>query len=154
MSARHAIVTLTCLTAAGLIAVGVAELPGSSSTSSTAARLTPARTSILLAGSPPPLAALHEQGGALLEGGARALRARLRALKGYPVVINKWASWCVPCKDEFGALQRVASLRAPVAFSESTPKAAPRRPAALRSTGELPGYTTRGRGGGATFVTR
>ena len=25
------------------------------------------------------------------------------------MVINKWASWCVPCKEEFGAFQRVSA---------------------------------------------
>jgi cytochrome c biogenesis protein CcmG, thiol:disulfide interchange protein DsbE len=110
MTARSAIVTLACLAAVGVIAVGVAELPGGSSTSGpAAAQLTAAQASALLAGSPPPLAALHEQGSALLEGSARALHARLGALKGYPVVINKWASWCVPCKDEFGAFQRASA---------------------------------------------
>jgi cytochrome c biogenesis protein CcmG/thiol:disulfide interchange protein DsbE len=110
MTPRRAIVTLACLAVAGLIAVGVAELPGGSSTSgSTAARLTPAQTGALLAGSPPPLAGLHEQGGALLESGAPALYARLAELKGYPVVINKWASWCIPCKEEFGAFQRASA---------------------------------------------
>jgi cytochrome oxidase Cu insertion factor (SCO1/SenC/PrrC family)/thiol-disulfide isomerase/thioredoxin len=54
-----------------------------------------------LAGSPPPLASLHRQAGQLL-GGVQDLRARLRALRGYPVVINAWASWCVPCRSEFG----------------------------------------------------
>ena len=110
MTIRRAIVTLLCLAAAGLIAVGLAELPNSSSPSgSTAARLTAAQTSALLAGSPPPLAALHKQGGALLEGDEQALHARLASLKGYPVVINKWASWCVPCKDELAAFQRASA---------------------------------------------
>lgn len=53
-----------------------------------------------LAGSPPPLAALHRQAGQLL-GGVQALTARLHALRGYPVVINAWASWCMPCRTEF-----------------------------------------------------
>jgi thiol-disulfide isomerase/thioredoxin len=110
MTPRRAIVTLTCLAVAGLIAVGVAELPRDSSTmGSPAERLTPAQTRALLAGSPPLLAALHDQSSTLLEEDAHTLHERLGTLKGYPVVINKWASWCVPCKEEFGAFQRVSA---------------------------------------------
>jgi len=54
----------------------------------------------VLAGSPPTLAALHRQASRLL-GSSNGLRARLRALRGYPVVINAWASWCTPCQEEF-----------------------------------------------------
>ena len=64
-----------------------------------------------LAGAPAPLAALHAQSSALLEGGVPAFERRLAALKGTPVVINKWASWCNPCRAEFPAFQRVATER-------------------------------------------
>jgi thiol-disulfide isomerase/thioredoxin len=59
-----------------------------------------------LAGSPPPLAALHRQANVLLDGGADAFKARLAALRGHPVVVNKWGSWCGPCRAEFPFLQR------------------------------------------------
>jgi cytochrome oxidase Cu insertion factor (SCO1/SenC/PrrC family)/thiol-disulfide isomerase/thioredoxin len=53
-----------------------------------------------LAGSPPALAALHAQAGQLV-GSSGALMARLHELRGYPVVLNVWASWCTPCQAEF-----------------------------------------------------
>jgi cytochrome c biogenesis protein CcmG, thiol:disulfide interchange protein DsbE len=62
-----------------------------------------------LAGSPAPLAALHAQGDELLPGGTEAFDRRLSRLRGYPVVVNVWASWCGPCRAEFGVLQKLAA---------------------------------------------
>lgn len=69
---------------------------------------TRAQTSVLLAGSPGPLAALHRQAGRLL-GGESALAARLRALRGYPIVLNVWASWCPGCRAEWPLLSSAAA---------------------------------------------
>jgi cytochrome c biogenesis protein CcmG, thiol:disulfide interchange protein DsbE len=64
-----------------------------------------------LAGAPAPLAGLHRQANELLGGGATAFRKRLRGLRGYPVVVNKWASWCPPCRGEFPFFQKQALER-------------------------------------------
>lgn len=70
-----------------------------------------------LAGAPAPLAALHREANRLLPGGADAFEARLRGLRGYPVVVNKWASWCDPCRQEFPYFQRLSvELGREVAF--------------------------------------
>jgi thiol-disulfide isomerase/thioredoxin len=62
-----------------------------------------------LAGSPPTLAAIHRQGNALLTGGRDAYENRIETLRGYPVVVNIWASWCGPCRFEFPTLQRLSA---------------------------------------------
>lgn len=59
-----------------------------------------------LNGAPAPLAELHEQANELLDGGPQAFERRLRRLRGYPVVVNKWGSWCGSCRDELPYFQR------------------------------------------------
>ena len=97
------------LALAVVLAIGLAQLGSSANPPAPApARLTLAQMRAQLSGSPAPLESLHAQAGQVLGGGLPALRARLAALRGEPLVINKWASWCQPCRSEFGVFQRVS----------------------------------------------
>lgn len=52
-----------------------------------------------------------------LDGGPDAFKARLAALRGSPIVVNQWASWCPSCRYEFPFFQRLAErYRGRVAF--------------------------------------
>ena len=84
---------------------------GSSDAGNPDSRLTPDQASAPLSDAPPQLAAIREQAGDLLEGGAPAFDRRLAELKGTPVVVNKWASWCGPCRAEFPLFQSLAEER-------------------------------------------
>ena len=64
------------------------------------------------AGVPDPLARNIKQANVILDGPGDLLKQRLSALRGYPVVVNQWASWCEPCRFEFPFFQSAARRHA------------------------------------------
>jgi cytochrome c biogenesis protein CcmG, thiol:disulfide interchange protein DsbE len=54
---------------------------------------------------------LRAQSNQVLDCGTDSFKRQIAALKGYPVVVNKWASWCGPCRLEFPFFARLARMR-------------------------------------------
>lgn len=68
---------------------------------------------LALASSPKPLPDLVFQA-------ADGKKVRLADFKGREVLLNLWATWCVPCRQEMPALDRLQGLRGSDAFSVVT----------------------------------
>jgi cytochrome c biogenesis protein CcmG/thiol:disulfide interchange protein DsbE len=109
---RKAVYAIIALALTAAIVVGILQASSSDRAPKKAgAALTLADVSKPLAGAPPVLAALRKRVNELDRGGAKAFDVELRALRGHPVVVNMWASWCDPCRFELPFLQREALAR-------------------------------------------
>jgi len=95
-----------------LLALALTACGSREGTGNPDSRLTPEQAAEPLEGAPAPLAEIRGQANRLLDGGPDAFEERLAGLRGFPVVVNKWASWCGPCRFEFPFFQTLAEERA------------------------------------------
>ena len=108
---------MTALLVACLAAALIASGCGGSDAGNPDSRLSQDQATAPLQGAPPQLAAIRGQANELIGGGTDAFDQRLEQLHGFPVVVNKWASWCGPCRLEFPWFQSLAEKRgAQIAF--------------------------------------
>jgi cytochrome c biogenesis protein CcmG/thiol:disulfide interchange protein DsbE len=114
---RRALGLLAALALVVVVVIGLTQASKSGGTESDLPAFDLGAAQRKLEAAPAPLNALYMQASELLPGGTGAFSQRLTELKGHPIVINKWASWCGPCQAEFPIFQHVATQRgADVAF--------------------------------------
>jgi len=105
VSPRRILIAAGAVVVVALVVIGLSQSKGidEQTTTQSAAEMTRE-----LAGAPPRLAALHAQANELLDGNTTTVKRRIAALKGYPVVVNLWGSWCGPCRLEMPFFQKAA----------------------------------------------
>jgi len=106
---RRWLIVLGSIALIAIVVIGLTSASGGDNSTDPPDSLADARKE--LAGAPAPLAALHEQSNTLIDGGLPAFEKRIAELKGHPIVVNKWASWCAPCRVEFPVFESIASKR-------------------------------------------
>jgi cytochrome c biogenesis protein CcmG/thiol:disulfide interchange protein DsbE len=106
MKMRRRLLPLAAVVVVGIVVLGLTQTGGQKKPPD---KLTLAQMQRSLQGAPPQLADVYRKGNTVVGGSTKAFQAQVAALKGHPVVINKWASWCGPCRTEFPIFQHAAT---------------------------------------------
>jgi cytochrome c biogenesis protein CcmG, thiol:disulfide interchange protein DsbE len=134
---RRPVWIIAALALVAVLVVGLVQAGGDSGTDTQQGGFSLEDAQRQLEGAPAPLAALHDRANTISNADVDAYDVQLRELRGHPVVVNAWASWCGPCKLEYPIFQRVSTrLGKQVAFLGLD--VADNRPAAERFLAKSP----------------
>ena len=103
---RRLVLPIAAIVIVGIVVLGLTQTGGQKKSDT---KLSLAEMQKSLAGAPAPLAAVYRRGNTIVGGSTKAFQQQVSDLKGHPVVINKWASWCGPCRSEFPIFQHAAT---------------------------------------------
>jgi cytochrome c biogenesis protein CcmG, thiol:disulfide interchange protein DsbE len=107
---RPSVIALLAAAAVGVAACGRDEGVGTGPSGSPAPQVSTESLPATLAGN-------VKQADRIVGEGKAAFQRRLEELRGHPVVVNQWASWCESCRFEFPFFVEAAKrYRAEVAF--------------------------------------
>ncbi len=105
---RRALFALGLVALIVVLVIGLRSAPRDSGPDVRSAAPSRAEIARAFADSPAPLTRLHRSANRIVPGARKELARTLRGLRGYPVVVNLWGSWCAPCRAEFPIFQRTA----------------------------------------------
>src|SRR4051794_21636778 len=108
---RRLVIPLLGIALIAILVIGLTQAGDKTESPTAAPKFDVKAATAKLQRAPAPLASLYGQPSAILDGGKAAFERRIAGLAGHPAVVNKWASWCRPCRAEFPVLQQVATAR-------------------------------------------
>lgn len=102
---RRTLITVVAVAVVAAVVVGLTQTGGQTKE---APKLALSEMRSALRGAPPELRAVYARANELLGGSVPAFQRQVADLRGRPIVVNKWASWCGPCRVEFPLFQHAA----------------------------------------------
>jgi cytochrome c biogenesis protein CcmG/thiol:disulfide interchange protein DsbE len=107
VSRRNVLIALGSVALIAIVVIGLLQSHETTNGGDTKT-LSASEVKAALTGAPPQIQALHDQADTLIPGTTKSVQRQIAALKGTPVVVNMWGSWCGPCRVEMPLMQKAS----------------------------------------------